>query len=159
MCWPAGLLLALRKVSTESCWVGESASCVRALACERSDYLFSCKKWPNKFSEAVELLTCVREAPGSNLSRNNYYPDWDLSWFSSISPDIGYVWTVTWSKPHSHPSTFFQSVFSVIQCFSTTDSTVKLTTNETNGISIACRIWGFHNGGYEEYHLLGCDAV
>jgi hypothetical protein len=22
-----------------------------------------------------------------------------------------------------------------------------------------CRIWGFHSGGYEEYHLLGCDAV
>jgi hypothetical protein len=21
------------------------------------------------------------------------------------------------------------------------------------------RIWGFHSGGYEEYHLLGCDAV
>jgi hypothetical protein len=21
-----------------------------------------------------------------------------------------------------------------------------------------CRIWGFHSGGYEEYHLLGCDA-
>jgi hypothetical protein len=22
-----------------------------------------------------------------------------------------------------------------------------------------CRIWGFHSGGYEEYHLLGYDAV
>jgi hypothetical protein len=22
-----------------------------------------------------------------------------------------------------------------------------------------CRIRGFHGGGYEEYHLLGCDAV
>jgi hypothetical protein len=24
---------------------------------------------------------------------------------------------------------------------------------------INCRIWGFHSGGYEEYHLLGYDAV
>jgi hypothetical protein len=23
----------------------------------------------------------------------------------------------------------------------------------------SCRIWGFHSGGYEEYHLLGYDAV
>jgi hypothetical protein len=22
-----------------------------------------------------------------------------------------------------------------------------------------CRIWGFHSGGYEEYHLLGYDAA
>jgi hypothetical protein len=22
-----------------------------------------------------------------------------------------------------------------------------------------CRIWGLHSGGYEEYHLLGRDAV
>jgi hypothetical protein len=22
-----------------------------------------------------------------------------------------------------------------------------------------CRIWGFHSGGYEEYHILGYDAV
>jgi hypothetical protein len=22
-----------------------------------------------------------------------------------------------------------------------------------------CRIWGFHSGGYKEYHLLGYDAV
>jgi hypothetical protein len=24
---------------------------------------------------------------------------------------------------------------------------------------ISCRIWGFHSSGYEEYHLLGYDAV
>jgi hypothetical protein len=24
---------------------------------------------------------------------------------------------------------------------------------------ITCKTWGFHNGKYEEYHLLGCEAV
>jgi hypothetical protein len=27
------------------------------------------------------------------------------------------------------------------------------------GQGLSCRIWGFHSGGFEEYHLLGYDAV
>jgi hypothetical protein len=26
-------------------------------------------------------------------------------------------------------------------------------------LDLFCRIWGFHSGGYEEYHVLWCDAV
>jgi hypothetical protein len=25
--------------------------------------------------------------------------------------------------------------------------------------SLLCRVWRFHSGGYEEYHLVGYDAV
>jgi hypothetical protein len=27
------------------------------------------------------------------------------------------------------------------------------------GLSVLCKIWGFHSGDYEEWHLLGCYAV
>jgi hypothetical protein len=35
---------------------------------------------------------------------------------------------------------------------------IETCSENKNYINI-CRIWGFHSGGYEEYHLLEYDAV
>jgi hypothetical protein len=41
---------------------------------------------PNVVVGCLTLLPYIREVPGSDLSPETGYPDWDFSWFSAVPP-------------------------------------------------------------------------
>jgi hypothetical protein len=51
-----------------------------------STYEYTYMRIPSELCQAVKLLTCIPEVPGSNLCQDTDYPDWRFSWFSSVCP-------------------------------------------------------------------------
>lgn len=69
------------------------------------DYMATC---PNKLSQAVTLLTWVREVPGSNVVLDTDFSDWGFSSFSSTPPGKYRDYTLKYTTIvsfHTHANT------------------------------------------------------
>jgi hypothetical protein len=100
--------------------------------------------FPNSHQANVMILSQDRLWLFPSTSFSFHYSLPILS-FDAIWPEL---FTTSMKRPQTNKSInkmFINSIFELLVIIFKHSST--------------CRIWGLHSSDYEEYHLLGCDAV